>query len=112
MLISSLSFVFDYSLKLANLLIYKSLSTWIFINRSIKQRKDLSFSINKVHSYKPFRNITKSQKRFSVPYQEVSRNFLLKRAPLFLNKINLEKSITPKNNFEFKFNSGKDMKDN
>ena len=112
MLISSLSFVFDYSLKLANLLIYKSLSTWIFINRSLKQRKDFSLSINKVHSFKPFRNMTKSQKRFSVPYQEVSRNFLLKRSPLFLNKINLEKSITPKNNFEFKFNSGKDMKEN
>ena len=43
-------------------------------------------------------------------FQEVSRNFLLQRAPLFLNQINFEKSITPKNDLEFKFNSGKDIK--
>ena len=108
-LISSLSFIFDYTFKLVNLLINKSLSSWIFINKARKSKK-LSFNINKVHSYKLFRKISKSQKRYSVPFQEVSRNFLLQRAPLFLNKINMDQSSTPKNNIEFKFNSGKDIK--
>ena len=109
-LISSLSFIFDYSFKLVTLLINKSLSSWLFINRSIKSKNLSSSNINKVQSYKPIRGLTKNQKRFSVPFQEVSRNFLLQRAPLFLNNINVEQSSTPKNNVEFKFNSGKDVK--
>ena len=111
-LISSLSFVFDYTHKLTNLLINKSLSSWFFINGTIKSKKVSSFNINKVRSYKPIRSIAKGQKRYSVPYQEVSRNFLIQRAPLFLNKINLDQNSTPKNNIEYRFNSGKEMNNN
>ena len=113
-LISSLGFVVDYSYKLINLLIKKSLSSWLFINRTLKLKNKSSINnsnnMNRVRSYKSFRRMSRSQKRFSVPFQEVSRNFLLQRAPLFLNQINFEKSITPKNDLEFKFNSGKDIK--
>ena len=107
-LVCSFSFVIDYSLKLINLLIHKSFSSWLFINRSIKSKNKALKNINRMFSYKPFRRMSRGQKRFSVPYQEISRNFLLQRAPLFLNKINLDQSGTPKN-FEFKFNSGKNM---
>jgi magnesium-transporting ATPase (P-type) len=113
-LLSSLGFVVDYTYKLVNLLINKSLSSWLFINRSLKSKGKSSFNIisniNRVRSYKSFRRMSRSQKRFSVPFQEVSRNFLLKQAPLFLNQMNLEKSITPKNDLELKFNSGKQLK--
>ena len=113
-LLSSLGFIVDYTYKLVNLLINKSLSSWLFINRTLKSKGKSSFNIisniNRVRSYKSFRRMSRCQKRFSVPFQEVSRNFLLKQAPIFLNQMNLEKSITPKKDLEIKFNSGKQIK--
>ena len=108
-LISSLGFIFDYSVKLINFLNTKRLTSWLLINRSSKGQKKNSFNVTRVQSYKPVRRITKGQKRFSVPFKEVSRDFLVQRAPSFLNKLNQEQNEDNKNNEGFKYRSGKSM---
>ena len=102
-LVSCFSLVFDYTSKLINLIKNKNLSYWLLINRSLKTKK-ISFNLVRAHSIKATRNLTKgNSKRFSVPYQEISRNYLLQKAPFLLNKINIRQITTPKNN-NFKFN--------
>ena len=86
-LISSFGFICDYTHKLVNILITRRLSYWLLINRATKSSKKNSFNVTRVQSYKPFRKVSRAQKRFSVPYKEVSRNFLLQRAPSFFDKI-------------------------
>ncbi len=88
----------------------KRLASWLLINRSSKGQKKNSFNITRVQSYKPYRRISKSQKRYSVPFKEVSRDFLVQRAPSFLNKLNKEQNESNNNNFVFKFMSGKSIK--
>ena len=87
----------------------KRLTSWLLINRSSKGQKKNSFNVTRVQSYKPVRRITKGQKRFSVPFKEVSRDFLVQRAPSFLNKLNQEQNEDNKNNEGFKYRSGKSM---
>jgi magnesium-transporting ATPase (P-type) len=97
--ISSLGFIFDYTYKLVNILITRRLSYWLLINRATKTKKN-SFDVSRVQSFKPYRKATAAQKRYSVPFKEVSRNFLLQKAPSFLDRINKENI---KNELEFKF---------
>jgi magnesium-transporting ATPase (P-type) len=98
-LVSSFSFVFDYTSKLISLIKNNNLSYWLFINRSLKSKKKVSITLNRATTVKPARELTKGHsKRFSVPYQEISRNYLLKKAPFLLNKINIRQITTPKNN--------------
>jgi magnesium-transporting ATPase (P-type) len=97
--ISSLGFIFDYTYKLVNILITRRLSYWLLINRATKTKKN-SFDVSRVQSFKPYRKATAAQKRYSVPFKEVSRNFLLQKAPSFLDRINKENN---KNELEFKF---------
>jgi len=99
-LISSLGFIFDYTYKLVNILITRRLSYWLLINRATKGSKKNSFNVTRVQSYKPFRKVSRAQKRFSVPFKEVSSNFLLQRAPSFLDKINKDQY---NNELEFHF---------
>ena len=108
-LISSLGFLFDYSFKLVNFLNTKRLASWLLINRGSKGQKKNSLNITKVQSFKPFRTVSKGQKRYSVPFKEVSRDFLVKRAPSFLNNLNQEQNENNKNNREYKYRSGKNV---
>jgi hypothetical protein len=108
-LISSLGFILDYSIKLINFLNTKRLASWLLINRSSKGQKKNSLNVTKVQSYKPYRTVSKGLKRYSVPFKEVSRDFLVERAPSFLNNLNREQIGNNKNNGFFKYKSGKSM---
>jgi hypothetical protein len=104
-LIASLGFIFDYTYKLINILITRRLAYWLLINRSSKNSKKNSLEVSRVRSYKPYNtNISRAQKRYSVPFKEVSRNFLLQRAPSFLDKINQDNI---NNELEFHFQAKK-----
>jgi magnesium-transporting ATPase (P-type) len=102
-LVCCFSLVFDYTFKLINLIRNKNLSYWLFINRSLKGKISISLNINKAHSLKAARKeLTKgNSKRFSLPYQEISRNYLLKKPPFLINKIDMRQITTPKNNIVF-----------
>jgi hypothetical protein len=107
-LITCFSLVFDYTFKLINLIRNKNLSYWVFISRSINGKKSISININKAHSLKAARKqLTKgNSKRYSLPYQEISRNYLLKQPAFLMNKIDIRQITTPKNNnYQYNLNS-------
>ena len=104
-LVCSFSFIVDYCSKLISLLNNKSLSYWLFISRSLKSKKRVSFNVNRALSFKGNRKLTKgNSKRFSMPYQALTRNNLFK-APFLLNSDNHKQITTPKNT-KFLFNKG------
>jgi len=108
--VCSISFIFDYSSKMTNLLMSNSLSSKLILSRTMKlKRKSYSFDIPKVHSSKPYPIFLNKNKRNSV---QISRNFLLNKMPLLLNQFNQQNTNTPKLKTGFfpRFQSTKNMK--
>jgi hypothetical protein len=90
-LIISFSFIFDYSFKLIDLFMSKSLSSKLILSNTLKQKKrKSSFAIEQTPIIN-FKQITK--KRNSV---EISRNFLVNRLPMIMENFN-NQIETPKN---------------
>jgi magnesium-transporting ATPase (P-type) len=92
-LVISFSFIFDYTFKLIELLVSKSLSSKLLLTktmmRSKKRRPSLVLDSNPIINLKDL-----SKKRKSV---EISRNFLFNKIPKILEQINSQNQ-TPKNN--------------
>ena len=104
MLVTSFSFLFDYTFKLIDLLMSKSLSSRLTIIRTIKQKKRKS---SFVLGSKPYTRLNLTKKRNSV---EVSRNFLVNKLPMMMEQFNQIK--TPKNANFNKFQSTKMIENN
>jgi hypothetical protein len=92
-MVCCISFIFDYSAKMINLLMSNSLSSKLIISRTIKKKKSYSFDIPKVHSSKPYPLFLNQSKRNSV---QISRNFLFNKMPLLLSQFNQPNTNTPK----------------
>ena len=105
-LVTSFSFIFDYTSKLINLFLTNSLSSRLILNKINKsKRKSSTFGISKVNSSKPLNKFLFTKKRNSV---QISRNFLFNKLP-FLNMQN----STPKQKtgtFLPRYLSSKNMK--
>ena len=102
--VCSFSFIVDYTSRLISLLRNQGLSYWLFIKRSLKSKKKNSFKLNRAQSFKGNRKLTKGQsKRFSMPFQEFSRNNIFQKNPLLFKNMNNKQITTPKNK-KFLFN--------
>ena len=107
-LITCFSFLFDYTSKLIEIFMNKSLSSKLLLTRTIKKRKSsIGINFNNIEKFgisKPY-NFTYGLKRNSV---QISRNFLINRMPYIVSQLNSQNN-TPIQKAYHRFQSSKVM---